>query len=119
MVKARDIGILALLGLGAFALSKKASANGVDFGAVPATPFSILEAQKIQVKFDELGDVLEQQNTALIEAQRLLGQQQQQQTQIGLNQSVIPSGALLGLTFGQPFRRAEQRQRSSQLRGSR
>jgi len=102
MVKARDIAILAVLGIVGFSLFKKS--DGVDFGSVPATPVNFQREANLQRTFDEIGDVLEQQDTALIEAQRLLQEQIKQNRQqqqnfgpnfSGLNFSVIPSGALL------------------------
>jgi len=102
MVKARDIGILAILGIVGLSLFRKSS--GVNFETAPAIPQNVLQGQLLQAQFDQIGDVLEQQNTALQEAQRLLSQQQQQQQRSGLNQSVIPSGALLGISLGAPLR---------------
>jgi len=65
MVSRRNIGILAVLGIGLFFLSRRASGSPVDFGGEPETPFSILEAQKIQEQFDVLGETLEEQDTLI------------------------------------------------------
>jgi len=102
MVKARDLGILALLGVVGLSLFRKGSASFPEGG--PAIPSSVLQGQLLQAQFDQIGDVLEQQNTTLQEAQRLLSQQQQQQNRSGLNFSFIPSGALLGISLGAPLR---------------
>jgi len=72
MVSRREIGILAVLGIGAFFLSRRASGS-TDFGGEPATPLSVLQGQKLQEQFDVLGDVIEEQDSAL---QRLLNQLQ-------------------------------------------
>jgi len=64
MVSRREIGILAVLGIAAFFLSRRASGS-TDFGGEPAIPFSILESQKIQGQFDVLGETLEEQDTTI------------------------------------------------------
>jgi len=121
MVSKRDLGILALLGIGAFVLSRGLSTK--SFGSSePAIPQNILRDQLLQNQFDELGETLESQGQALTQSQSIIQNLLNSITQgsNGLNQSLIPRGALLSLgQSGQPFRRAEQRARSSQQRGLR
>jgi len=108
MVSSRDIGILALLGVGAFFLFNRASAD--PFEGAPATPSSIVQGQALQEQFDQLGDEIESRDVLLGEQTDLLKNLQNFITNFlnpirgGLNQSAIPSGALLGI--GQaPFTR--------------
>jgi len=109
MVSRRDIGILALLGIGAFVLSRGLSTK--SFGeSAPAIPLSIVQGQALQEQFDQLGDEIESRDVLLGEQTDLLKNLQNFITNFlnpirgGLNQSAIPSGALLGI--GQaPFTR--------------
>jgi len=68
LVSRRDIGILAVLGIGAFFLFRKAS----GFEGVPADPFNFQREKQLQTQFDEVGDVLTQQDTALTESQSII-----------------------------------------------
>jgi len=101
MVSSRDIGILAIIGIGALALFKKV--GGVNFESVPTTPQNILFGQALQAQFDELGNVIEEQNTALEKAQQLL-KLKFQQPKTSLNFKNIPSGSLLGISLGPALR---------------
>jgi len=87
-----NLGILALVGLGAFFLFRKGSfAEGG-----PAIPQSVLQGQLLQAQFDVLGETLEDQNTALQEAQRLLNFRFNQQPR------TTSTNPLLGASLGPP-----------------
>jgi len=108
MVSRTEIGILALLGLGAFFLFNRSSADSFD--SAPATPQSIVQGQALQAQFDVLGEGLEDRDELLAQQSSLLKNLQNVIQNLlnpirgGLNQSVIPSGALLGISLGAPLR---------------
>jgi len=68
MVTRRDIGILAVLAIGAFFLSRRATGS-TDFEGVPADPANFQREKQLQAQFDELGDVLTQQDVTLLTQQ--------------------------------------------------
>jgi len=109
MVSRTEIGILALLGVGALFLFKKASGSSVDFSTEPATPFSILEGQKLQAQFDQLGDVIDEQESVLQKLFKALKLQTAPQ-QTSLNFANIPTGSLLGISLGAPLRAGSNQQ---------
>jgi len=106
MVSRSEIGILALLGVGAFFLFNRSSAD--SFEGAPATPQSIEVGKALQAQFDELGEGLEDRDTLLSEQSSLLVKLQNvinnfmNPPSMGLNQSVIPGGALLGVNIFSP-----------------
>jgi len=51
MVSRRDIGILAVLAIGAFFLSRRASGS-TDFEGVPADPANFQREKQLQAQFD-------------------------------------------------------------------
>jgi len=97
MVSRREIGILAVLAIGGFFLSRRASGSD-DFGS--GSPFNFEREKRLQQTFDEIGDVLEQQDTALLESQRLLQQSRQQQTASfsGVRPPLNPTSGILTST---------------------
>jgi len=102
LVSSRDIGIFALIGIGALALFKKAGGSSIDFDSAPATPQSVLFGEALQSQFDTLGDVIDQQDTALQEAQRLLKLKFNQQQKSGSSRPTL--GSSLVPTFLNSFR---------------
>jgi len=71
MVSRRNIGILALLGVGAFFFLRKGSSGNFPLEG-PAIPQNVLQGQLLQAQFDEIGDVLDEQSTALTDSKTII-----------------------------------------------
>jgi len=108
MVSSSEIGILALLGIGGLFLFNRSSQD--SFEGSPDTPQSIEVGKALQAQFDVLGEGLEERDILLAEQSTLLQKLQGvinsflNPVRGALNQSVIPSGALLGISLGPPLR---------------
>jgi len=95
MVSETDLGILALLGVGAFFLFNRFRTD--PFENAPPQIQSIEVGKALQTQFDTLGETLEEQDSVIKQLQRALSGVINPASG-GLNQANIPSGSLLGVS---------------------